>query len=93
MGVQSPLRQHRVNSLARYAEIDRQDFERGAGIEPVRAHFIRDGDGRILLRLWTLSLGGSFSGFGGANNPSYVVRHDLIDLATGGLGDGDDIPP
>ncbi|MEE9296472.1 MAG: S8 family serine peptidase, partial [Phycisphaerae bacterium] len=55
--------------------------------------FVRAGDGRILLRIWTLSLGLTFGGFGGAHNPPYVVRHDWIDIQVGGGGPGDIVIP
>lgn len=52
------------------------------------ARFVRAGDRRMLLRIWTLSLGGNFGGFGGAGAAPYVVRHDWINIIVGGLGDG-----
>lgn len=55
--------------------------------------FVRGGDGRILLRIWTLSLGGNFAGFGGSSNQPYVVRHDWINIQVGGGGGGGVVVP
>lgn len=55
--------------------------------------FVRAGDGRILLRIWTLSLGLTFGGFGGPQSAPYVVRHDWIDIQVGGGGPGDIVVP
>ena len=59
---------------------------------PGPARFVREDDGRILLRIWTLSLGGVFGGFGGSANAPYVVRHDWIDIQLGGDDGGVIIP-
>lgn len=55
--------------------------------------FVRPEDGRMLLRVWTLTLGGNFGGFGGANNPPHVVRHDWINIQLGGDPNQDPDPP
>ena len=57
------------------------------------ARFIRSDDGRILLRIWTLSLGGNFGGFGGTQNAPYTIRHDWINILIGGGGGGVITPP
>ncbi len=46
------------------------------------AGFVREGDNRVLMRAWTLTLGGNFGGgFGGGTpNTAHVVRHDWIGL-------------
>ena len=54
--------------------------------------FTRADDGRILLRIWTLSLGGNFGGFGGSQNAPYVIRHDWINILIGGADGGPTIP-
>ncbi len=59
---------------------------------PGPTRFVREDDGRILLRIWTLSLGGVFDGFGGSANAPYVVRHDWIDIQIGGDDGGVIIP-
>ncbi|MEE9129430.1 MAG: S8 family serine peptidase [Phycisphaerales bacterium] len=59
---------------------------------PNGGRFIRSGDGRILLRIWTLSLGGNFGGFGGLQNAPYVIRHDWINILLGGADGGPTIP-
>ena len=58
--------------------------------EPAR--FVREGNGRILLRIWTLTLGGNFSGFGGAPSPPYIVRHDWINIQIGDDDGGGFVP-
>ncbi len=51
------------------------------------APFIR-GDNLVLIRVWTLTIGGNFGGFGGAGaNASYVIEHDWIGIGVGGIGD------
>ena len=53
------------------------------------APFIQDGDNLVLIRAWTLTIGGNFGGFGGAGvNASYVIEHDLIGIDVSGLGSG-----
>ncbi|MCH8824095.1 MAG: S8 family serine peptidase [Planctomycetes bacterium] len=56
--------------------------------------FVRQTDGKMQLRVWTLSLGGNFGGFGGGGTQPYFVRHDHINIRTTGLsGAGTPTPP
>ena len=56
--------------------------------------FLREGDNLVLMRVWTLTLGGVFGGgFGGGTpNTAHVMHHDWIGLDTSG-GPGDIIIP
>ncbi|MHC4415851.1 MAG: S8 family serine peptidase [Planctomycetota bacterium] len=58
------------------------------------ARFVRPSDDRVLIRIWTLSVGGSFGGgIGQVEGTEYRTFHDLVDLAVGeDFGDIFDIP-
>lgn len=55
---------------------------------PAPQRFVRQTDGKMQLRVWTLSLGGNFGGFGGGGTQPYFVRHDHINIRTTGLSGG-----
>ena len=56
--------------------------------------FVRDSDNLVLMRVWTLTLGGDFGGgFGGGTpNTAHVMRHDWIGLDASGGGGGVFVP-
>ena len=57
------------------------------------AGLVRESDNLVLMRVWTLTLGGEFGGFGGTPNQAHVMRHDWIGLDSSGGDGGVVIPP